>query len=93
MHSVDNFYTAKFTKILILSVLALYKIITKTAITPYQSGFRRGFPHEVLKTVLKTVDNSWETSKIRHKVKNYQQNKLFIHKISTDNQQFCNLET
>ena len=30
MHSVDNFYTAKFTKILILSVLALYKIITKS---------------------------------------------------------------
>ena len=43
IHSVDNFYTAKLPKILKLSVLALYKNITKTAVTRYKSGFRRGF--------------------------------------------------
>ena len=43
IHSVDNFYTAKLTKILKLSALALYKNITNTAVTRYKSGFRRGF--------------------------------------------------
>ena len=43
IYSVDNFYTAKLTKILKLSALALYKNITKTAVTRYKSGFRRGF--------------------------------------------------
>jgi len=43
IHSVDNFYTAKLTKILNLSALALYKNITNTALTRYKSGFRRGF--------------------------------------------------
>ena len=91
-HSVDNFYTAKLTKMLTFRALALYKNITKTAITRYQSGFRRGFPLIMWKTMLKTESPMLTTSESRCKVKNYQQNKLFFHKISTVNQQFYNLE-
>ena len=92
IHSVDNFYTAKLTKMLKSSALALSKNITKTALTLSKPAFRRSFPQPVLKKLLKKVDCLLKKHEIRHKVKNYQQNKLFFHKISTENQHFCNLE-
>ena len=93
IYSVDNFYTAKLTKILKLSALALYKNITNTAVTRYKSGFRRGFQQWVLTTVWKSVGCKLTTREIRDKVKNYQQKQLFFHKIFTVFPQICNLET
>ncbi len=51
IYSVDNFYTAKLTKILKYSALALSKNITKNNATLYYSTFRRVFPHGMLTTM------------------------------------------